>query len=140
MTTSTKVRRVASWTGWCTACQSEDRPLVLTRRGPSGLRAWWAGADEGDHHLLLTCGVCGHWQVVPAREEDDPEVLLAGAPAVEEEPRPSPEISQTAPRTIDLTDDAPASSADVAAAAAALSDLATSTASPTQRPETLRTR
>ena len=75
------VRHVARWQGWCTPCQSEQRPLVLTRSGPGGVRSWLAGLDDDDRTLLLTCVVCGDWQVVPAREEDDPEVLL-----VEDEP------------------------------------------------------
>lgn len=140
MTASTKVTRVAGWTGWCTPCQREDRPLVLTRSGPSGLRAWLAGADDADRHLLLTCAVCGHWQVVPPREEDDPEVVVTQAWPAAELPTPRAETSDDdAPRTIDLTDDAPASSADVAAAAAALSALAASTAYPTPPPVVLRT-
>lgn len=127
---STRVTRVAGWDGWCTPCQSEDRPLVLTRSGPAGLRAWWDGADDGGH-LLLTCGVCGHWQVVPAREQDDPEVVITEVPPVVEAPTP--------PLTIDLTDDVRAPSADAVAASAALSDLATSTADPTPPPVGLRT-
>ena len=71
-----RVARVASWDGWCSPCEREDRPLVLTRSGPSGLLAWLTGHGDDDRWLLLTCRVCGHWQVVPAREEDDPEIVL----------------------------------------------------------------
>lgn len=71
-----RVSRVADWSGWCSPCESEDRPLVLTRTGPAGPGAWLAGLGDDDRFLLLTCNVCGHWQVVPPREEDDPEVVL----------------------------------------------------------------
>lgn len=72
----TRVTRVADWAGWCSPCEREDRPLVLTRSGPGGLRAWLAGLGDDDRLLLLTCRVCGDWQHVPAREEDDPEIVL----------------------------------------------------------------
>lgn len=75
-TICTRVSRVAGWTGWCSPCEREDRPLVLTRSGPGGLRAWLTGLGDDDRLLLLTCRVCGSWQFVPAREEDDPEVVL----------------------------------------------------------------
>lgn len=78
-----KVAQVASWDGWCSPCEREDRPLVLTRSGPSGLLAWLAGLGDDDRILLLTCRVCGRWQVVPRREEDDPEVVLVDEAAVE---------------------------------------------------------
>lgn len=71
-----KVGRVAAWDGWCTPCGRQDRPLVLTRSGPSGLRAWLAGFDDEDRCLLLTCRACGSWQVVPLHEADDPEVVV----------------------------------------------------------------
>lgn len=71
-----KVGRVAAWDGWCTPCGRPDRPLVLTRSGPSGLRAWLAGFDDEDRCLLLTCRACGSWQVVPLHEADDPEVVV----------------------------------------------------------------
>ena len=71
-----KVGYVASWDGWCSPCAREDRPLVLTRSGPAGLRAWLSGLDDEDRCLLLTCRVCGQWQVVPLHEEDDPEVVV----------------------------------------------------------------
>lgn len=71
----TRVSRVAIWAGWCSPCQREDRPLMLTRSGPGGLRSWLAGLSDEDRVLLLTCRVCGGWQFVPAREEDDPEVV-----------------------------------------------------------------
>ena len=70
------VRHVASWDGWCSPCTRPDRPLVLTRSGPFGLRAWLTGAGDDERCLLLTCRVCGQWQVVPRREEDDPQVVV----------------------------------------------------------------
>jgi len=81
------VGRVASWDGYCLPCGREDRPLVLTRSGATGLRAWFAGIGDDERTLLLTCRVCGEWQVVPLREEDDSEVateevLGAAAPVV----------------------------------------------------------
>ena len=78
-TIETRVTRVAAWAGWCTPCRREDSPLVLTRSGPSGVRAWFAGHGDEDRLLLLTCRVCGTGQVVPVREEDDPEVELPAA-------------------------------------------------------------
>ena len=76
------VGRVASWDGFCLPCGQDDRPLVLTRSGASGLRAWVAGTGDDERTLLLTCRVCGQWQVVPLREEDDPEVVVAEAAPV----------------------------------------------------------
>lgn len=76
----TRVTRIAGWPGWCTPCDREDRPLVLTRSGPGGVRAWLSGLGDDDRLLLLTCRVCGSWQFVPAREEDDPEVVLSDEP------------------------------------------------------------
>ncbi len=73
------VGRVASWNGYCLPCGREDRPLVLTRSGASGLRAWVAGIGDDERTLLLTCRVCGDWQIVPLREEDDPEIAVAEA-------------------------------------------------------------
>lgn len=75
-----RVTRIAGWAGWCSPCQREDRPLVLTRSGRGGVRAWLAGLGDDDRLLLLTCRVCGGWQFVPAREEDDPEVVLTDEP------------------------------------------------------------
>ncbi|TAL25716.1 MAG: hypothetical protein EPN99_01215, partial [Frankiales bacterium] len=72
----TRVSRVADWAGWCSPCGSEDRPLVLTRSGPGGVHSWLSGLNDEDRILLLTCRVCGEWQFVPAREEDDPEIVL----------------------------------------------------------------
>lgn len=72
-----RVNRVADWAGWCSPCGAEDRPLVLTRSGPGGLQSWLNGLSDEDRILLLTCRVCGDWQFVPAREEDDPEIVLA---------------------------------------------------------------
>ena len=71
-----RVSRVATWAGWCSPCERADRPLVLTRSGPGGLRSWLSGLSDEDRLLLLTCRVCGRWQLVPAREEDDPEIVL----------------------------------------------------------------
>lgn len=71
-----KVGTVASWPGWCSPCHREDRPLVLTRSGPAGVRAWLRGLGDDDRCLLLTCRLCGQWQVVPLREEDDPVILV----------------------------------------------------------------
>lgn len=79
----TRVTRVADWAGWCSPCEREDRPLVLTRSGPGGLRAWLTGLGDDDRVLLLTCRVCGEWQHVPAREQDDPEVVLVDDEVVE---------------------------------------------------------
>ena len=84
----TRVSRVADWAGWCSPCGSEDRPLVLTRSGPGGLNSWLNGLSDEDRILLLTCRVCGEWQFVPAREEDDPEILL------EEDEDVTPEVRE----------------------------------------------
>jgi len=70
------VGRVASWDGYCLPCGRDDRPLVLTRSGAKGVRAWVAGIDDEERTLLLTCRVCGQWQVVPPNEEDDPEIAV----------------------------------------------------------------
>lgn len=71
-----RVTRIAAWPGWCSPCERDDRPLVLTRSGPGGLASWLSGLGDDDRLLLLTCRVCGQWQHVPVREEDDPEVVL----------------------------------------------------------------
>lgn len=88
------VGRVASWDGFCLPCGQDDRPLVLTRSGASGLRAWVAGTGDDERTLLLTCRVCGQWQVVPLREEDDPEVVVdapvVAAPVTVARPVPLP--------------------------------------------------
>ena len=76
MSRTYKVTRVAGWDGWCSPCQREDRPLVVTRGGPAGPLSWLAGLGDDDRCLLLTCRVCGEWQYVPAREQDDPEIVL----------------------------------------------------------------
>lgn len=81
------VGRVASWDGYCLPCDRDDRPLVLTRSGASGLRAWLAGIGDDERTLLLTCRICGQWQVVPLREQDDPEVVMAPVPAAVPQPR-----------------------------------------------------
>lgn len=81
------VGRVASWEGYCLPCDRDDRPLVLTRSGASGLLAWLAGIGDDERTLLLTCRVCGQWQVVPLREQDDPEVVLAPVEAAVPQPR-----------------------------------------------------
>jgi hypothetical protein len=88
-----KVALVASWDGWCSPCEREDRPLVLTRSGPGGLLAWITGHGDEDRCLLLTCRVCGQWQVVPRHEEDDPEVVEAVAAPVPV-PVPAPRTEQ----------------------------------------------
>jgi hypothetical protein len=46
MKQSVKVARVASWDGWCSPCEREDRPLVLTRSRPAGLLAWRTGHGD----------------------------------------------------------------------------------------------
>ncbi len=76
MSRTYKVSRVAGWDGWCSPCQRDDRPLVVTRGGPAGPLSWLAGLGDDDRCLLLTCRVCGEWQYVPAREQDDPEIVL----------------------------------------------------------------
>jgi hypothetical protein len=96
-----KVARVASWDGWCSPCEREDRPLVLTRSGPAGLLAWLTGHGDEDRCLLLTCRVCGQWQVVPRSEEDDPEVA-AVAPAEVHVPAPRTEQQPPTARTAPL--------------------------------------
>ena len=93
------VTHVAEWQGWCTPCQSAERPLVLTRSGPGGLGSWLAGHGDDDRLLLLTCRVCGDWQVVPPREQDDPEVVLVGEPDLEEvAPLLAPDLTPVATR------------------------------------------
>lgn len=84
----TRVSRVADWAGWCSPCGSEDRPLVLTRSGPGGVHSWLSGLSDDDRILLLTCRVCGEWQLVPAREEEDPEIVL------EEDEEVTPEVRE----------------------------------------------
>lgn len=101
-----RVRRIAGWAGWCSPCGSDDRPLVLTRTGPGGLRAWLSGVGEEDRTLLLTCNLCGHWQVVPAREQDDPQVVVP-APRAWQVPAQAPAreavvLDLTARRTVVL--------------------------------------
>ena len=81
MSRTTKVNRIADWAGFCLPCADEERPLVLTRSGPGGLAAWLSGLGDDDRLLLLTCVVCGQWQVVPRHEEDDPEIVLTARPA-----------------------------------------------------------
>ena len=76
------VGRVTSWAGFCLPCGRDDRPLVLTRSGATGLRAWVTGISDDERTLLLACRVCGEWDVVPVREEDDPEVRLIEDDAV----------------------------------------------------------
>ena len=123
----TKVRRIATWAGWCSPCESGDRPLVLTRTGPGGLRAWLSGLGDDDRFLLLTCNLCGDWQLVPPREQDDPEVVLvedevheAVAAVVIPAPRagqPAATVCLPTPRAV-VVPDLPAVSAEAVAAAA----------------------
>lgn len=61
---------------------------MLTRSGPGGVHSWLNGLSDEDRVLLLTCRVCGAWQFVPAREEDDPEILL------EEDEEVTPEVRE----------------------------------------------
>lgn len=76
MSKTMRVSRIADWAGWCSPCEREDRPLVLTRSGRLGVASWLAGVSDEDRILLLTCRVCGSWQYVPLHEEDDPEIVL----------------------------------------------------------------
>ena len=98
----TRVTRIAGWAGWCTPCEREDRPLVLTRSGPGGVRAWLSGLGDDDRLLLLTCRVCGSWQLVPAREEDDPEVVLSDEPEVHEAVAATLHEARTLPMPVPL--------------------------------------
>ena len=63
---------VAEWDGWCGPC-AEERPLVLTRAGGTGLLSRWPSAS-GTEALTLTCRLCGVGVPVPA-EEDETDVL-----------------------------------------------------------------
>lgn len=141
----TRVSRVADWAGWCSPCQREDRPLVLTRSGPGGLRAWMAGLGDDDRLLLLTCRVCGGWQLVPAREEDDPEVVpeqdLAAEPApvaVEVREAVVPAPRRAVPRIVTVPESVPAPAFPPQAVAAAAQVLAAARAQ-TQRTAPRRT-
>ena len=105
------VGRVAAWDGFCLPCGRDDRPLVLTRSGASGLRAWIAGIGDDERTLLLTCRVCGEWQVVPLREQDDPELVVVAdeVHAVQEvvaaatiTPMTRPAAAPVVPRTVRL--------------------------------------
>ena len=105
------VGRVASWDGFCLPCGRDDRPLVLTRSGARGVRAWIAGIDDDERILLLTCQICGEWQVVPLLEQDDPEVVVVEdeEPAVQEvvaaatvAPMTRPAAAASVPRAVRL--------------------------------------
>lgn len=67
------VRVLDRWTGFCLACRHDERPLVLTLAGASGLRSWLDGAGWHDRDLHLTCEVCGYREPVPWDEADDPQ-------------------------------------------------------------------
>lgn len=113
------VGRVASWDGYCLPCDREDRPLVLTRSGAAGLRAWLAGIGDDERTLLLTCRVCGEWQVVPLREQDDPEIVPVEARAVEQVVTLAP-VEAPAPQPRRATTPAPVALAVVVPALAPL--------------------
>lgn len=152
------VGRVASWDGYCLPCGREDRPLVLTRSGATGLRAWVAGIGDEDRSLLLTCRVCGGWQVVPLREEDDPEVVVEvvqpapeRVPAVVRVPLPRTALAAVAIPTLSLVplplrsapSEPAAPSSDAVAAARSLLSAARagqqrSTTRPTRPPSSRR--
>lgn len=66
------VKLLARWDGWCDPCATE-RPLLLTARGEFGPRAWLGGVGMEDRTLVLTCAVCGEWQLCPWDEEFPPE-------------------------------------------------------------------
>jgi hypothetical protein len=70
-----EVKLLAKWTGWCDPCETE-RPLLLTRTGEHGLRAWLRGVGDEDRALRLTCRVCGEWQDVAWDEEDVEETVV----------------------------------------------------------------
>lgn len=158
----TRVTRIAGWAGWCTPCEREDRPLVLTRSGPGGLRAWLAGLCDDDRLLLLTCRVCGSWQFVPAREEDDPEVVLTEdvldavvatlheaqalptpvpLPRAEEAPAAAvPESSPAVPRIVTVPDPSPVLAAVSPEAVAAAARVLAAARAQTQRTSSAGTR
>jgi hypothetical protein len=79
------VKLLSRWDGWCDPCGTE-RPLLLTARGEFGPRAWLSGVGMEDRTLVLTCGVCGEWQLCPWDEEFPPETVAyveAGPEVVE---------------------------------------------------------
>ncbi len=63
---------VAWHDGYCVGCDDEQ-PLVVTERGPRGLRAWLAGVGREDRTLSYTCRVCGQREQVPLTEAEDEE-------------------------------------------------------------------
>jgi len=69
------VKLLAKWTGWCDPCETE-RPLLLTRTGEHGLRAWLRGVGDEDRELRLTCRVCGEWQDVGWEDEEVEEAVV----------------------------------------------------------------
>lgn len=75
---------LSRWTGFCLPCASDERPLVLTWTGLSGLRGWLGGASFTDGELRLTCACCGGVDVVGWEDEPDPIVVpVAEEPAAE---------------------------------------------------------
>lgn len=85
---SSKISLIARWDGWCGTCAGE-RPLVLTRTGRWSLRAWWAGSDDEERPLTLTCRLCGVGVLVP-HEDDDPGPEAVGAYDEVEDGSPTP--------------------------------------------------
>lgn len=77
------VKLLSRWDGWCDPCGTE-RPLLLTARGEFGPRAWLSGVEMEDRTLVLTCALCGEWQLCPWDEEFPEEslALVEAGPAV----------------------------------------------------------
>ncbi len=67
----TDVALIASWTGYCAGCRTDDRRLLLVQHGPRGVRAWLAGVDADNRSLSYCCAVCGRVEFVPATEAED---------------------------------------------------------------------
>lgn len=68
------VKLLSRWDGWCDPCGLE-RPLLLTAKGEFGPRAWLSGVGMEDRTLVLTCAVCGEWQLCPWDEEFPQEAV-----------------------------------------------------------------